>query len=46
MPILPAEQPRSPHEHRQMAESFGTDAQGYDRTRPPYPEALVARIAA
>ena len=27
-----------------MAESFGTDAQRYDRARPGYPEALVARI--
>lgn len=26
-----------------MAESFGVDAQRYDRARPPYPEALVAR---
>jgi len=29
-----------------MAESFGTDAQRYDRARPGYPDALVARIAA
>ncbi|MET8471941.1 class I SAM-dependent methyltransferase [Streptomyces sp. NPDC006422] len=29
-----------------MAESFGTDPERYDRTRPRYPEALVARIAA
>jgi SAM-dependent methyltransferase len=29
-----------------MAESFGTDAQRYDRARPGYPEALVARIVA
>ncbi|GAA2097322.1 class I SAM-dependent methyltransferase [Streptomyces albiaxialis] len=29
-----------------MAESFGIDAARYDRTRPRYPEALVARIAA
>jgi SAM-dependent methyltransferase len=29
-----------------MAESFGTDAAGYDRARPGYPDALVARIAA
>jgi SAM-dependent methyltransferase len=27
-----------------MAESFGTDAQRYDRARPRYPDALVARI--
>ncbi len=29
-----------------MAESFGTDAQGYDGARPSYPDALVARIIA
>jgi SAM-dependent methyltransferase len=29
-----------------MAESFGTDAERYDRTRPPYPAALVDRIVA
>lgn len=33
-----------PHEHRQVAESFGVDAERYDRTRPRYPEAMVARI--
>lgn len=35
-----------PHQHRQMAESFGADAERYDRTRPPYPDALVERIVA
>jgi SAM-dependent methyltransferase len=29
-----------------MAESFGTDARGYDRARPGYPDALVTRIVA
>jgi len=29
-----------------MAESFGGDAERYDRTRPRYPDALVSRIAA
>jgi SAM-dependent methyltransferase len=29
-----------------MAESFGVDAERYDRTRPPYPTALVERIVA
>lgn len=29
-----------------MAESFGTDAERYDRARPRYPEALVDRIVA
>ncbi|MFG2594775.1 class I SAM-dependent methyltransferase [Streptomyces sp. NPDC048462] len=50
MPTLPREQPEpspaKPHEARRMAESFGADAQGYDRARPGYPEALVARIVA
>ena len=27
-----------------MAESFGIDAQRYDRARPRYPDALVERI--
>jgi SAM-dependent methyltransferase len=29
-----------------MAESFGADAERYDRTRPRYPDALVERIVA
>ncbi|MFE2302433.1 class I SAM-dependent methyltransferase [Streptomyces sp. NPDC059445] len=33
-----------PHEYRQAAQSFGSDAERYDRTRPRYPEALVERI--
>jgi SAM-dependent methyltransferase len=33
-----------PHRHRRVAESFGTDAERYDRTRPRYPDALVERI--
>jgi SAM-dependent methyltransferase len=33
-----------PHRARQLAESFGTDAQLYDRARPGYPDELVARI--
>lgn len=35
-----------PHENRQAAESFGADAERYDRTRPRYPDALVQRIIA
>jgi SAM-dependent methyltransferase len=35
-----------PHEARQVAESFGEDAERYDRTRPRYPGALIERIAA
>ncbi|MGW0063775.1 class I SAM-dependent methyltransferase [Streptosporangium sandarakinum] len=50
MPILPREQPEppltEPRTARQMAESFGVDAQRYDQARPGYPDALVARIVA
>src|SRR5215467_9809640 len=35
-----------PHRHRQVAESFGVDAERYDRARPGYPGALVERIVA
>jgi SAM-dependent methyltransferase len=43
VPTLPGEQP---HEARGTAESFGTDAQRYDRARPGYPEGLVQRVVA
>ncbi|MEU6822416.1 class I SAM-dependent methyltransferase [Streptomyces atriruber] len=43
MPTIPENEP---HRHRRMAESFGVDAERYDRARPRYPEALVARVAA
>jgi SAM-dependent methyltransferase len=33
------------HRHRELAESFGADAQNYDRSRPHYPPALVESIA-
>ena len=36
----------TPEELRAVAESFGVDAERYDRNRPPYPEALITRIAA
>ena len=35
-----------PHQHRQVAESFGSDAERYDRVRPSYPGVLVERIVA
>lgn len=35
-----------PHRTRQIAESFGSDPERYDRTRPRYPQALVDRIIA
>jgi SAM-dependent methyltransferase len=36
----------APHENRQIAESFGTDPERYDRTRPQYPTALVDAVMA
>lgn len=38
--------PPEPHQYRHVAESFGADAERYDRTRPHYPAALVDRIVA
>lgn len=35
-----------PHQVRQVAESFGADAQRYDQARPGYPDDLVTRIVA
>ena len=50
MPTLPpgrtARSRPEPHRARDVAESFGTDAERYDRARPRYPDAMVARIAA
>src|SRR3984885_9816519 len=40
MPTIPS------HQHRRIAESFGVDAERYDRARPGYPAALVNRIVA
>ena len=49
MPTVPRKQPEPPpaelHKARLLAESFGTDAAGYDRARPGYPDALVEREA-
>ncbi len=36
--------PREPHQYREVAESFGSDAARYDRARPSYPDALVNKI--
>src|SRR5580700_11000047 len=44
MPTIPPESDLKPHQHRQLAESFGTDAGRYDRARPSYPDALVTKI--
>src|SRR2546430_10607199 len=50
MPTLPpARAPfggRESHQAREIAESFGSDADRYDRARPRYPDALVDRIVA
>src|ERR1700722_6785767 len=50
MPTVPPERADPPerevHRYRGMAESFGVDAERYDRTRPRYPDALVERIIA
>jgi SAM-dependent methyltransferase len=34
------------HRHRDVAESFGSDPERYDRARPSYPDALVERVIA
>lgn len=50
MPTLPPEHPSPPEPHtlraRLVAESFGTDPERYDRTRPRYPDAMVEAIVA
>ncbi|WP_084195443.1 class I SAM-dependent methyltransferase [Streptosporangium amethystogenes] len=46
MPTMSQGQSNEPHKARQMAESFGADAERYDRARPRYPDALVQRIVA
>jgi SAM-dependent methyltransferase len=42
----PEHEPREPHQARQVAESFGSDAERYDRARPRYPDAMVEAIVA
>jgi SAM-dependent methyltransferase len=42
-PVPPPPRPEA-FAHRQVAESFGMDAERYDRARPRYPEALISRI--
>lgn len=36
----------SPHRQRGVAESFGVDTERYDRTRQPYPAALIEQVLA
>jgi SAM-dependent methyltransferase len=45
MPTLPT-RGDAPHRAREAAESFGADAERYDRTRPRYPQALIDAILA
>ncbi|WP_405493830.1 class I SAM-dependent methyltransferase [Nocardia sp. NBC_00511] len=45
-PDPPASTEPAPHLHRQMAESFGVNAERYDRTRQPYPADLITRVLA
>jgi SAM-dependent methyltransferase len=40
------QRPTQIHQARHIAESFGVSAEQYDRTRPRYPDALVAAIVA
>ena len=35
-----------PHQARQVAESFGIDAERYDRARPAYPDVVMRRVIA
>ncbi|WP_163505922.1 class I SAM-dependent methyltransferase [Fodinicola acaciae] len=44
MSTIPPSPQLRPHEQRQVAESFGNDADRYDRARPGYPPALVQQI--
>jgi SAM-dependent methyltransferase len=37
---------QQPHRLREVAESFGVDAERYDRARPRYPGALIERVIA
>lgn len=44
----PGNEPRenAPHLRRDIAESYGADAERYDRARPRYPDALIRRVVA
>lgn len=47
MVTLPSTPPEpAPYRHRDIAESFGSDAGRYDRARPRYPQALAEAILA
>lgn len=44
MPTSTSDPSRRPHQERTVAESFGSDAERYDRARPAYPDDLIGRI--
>jgi SAM-dependent methyltransferase len=51
MPTIPPGRPRADDKHeahraREWAESFGSDPERYDRSRPRYPDAMVQAIVA
>ncbi|MEV5238016.1 class I SAM-dependent methyltransferase [Streptomyces cinnamoneus] len=50
MPTIPPERSgnsgHQAHQHHAAAQSFGSDAERYDRARPRYPDALIDRIVA
>lgn len=46
MVTIPPSSGPEPHLHRRMAQSFGIDPGRYDRSRPPYPPAMIERIVA
>jgi SAM-dependent methyltransferase len=46
MPTSAAGSARESHQARELAESFGTDAERYDRTRPSYPAAMISHVIA
>jgi SAM-dependent methyltransferase len=43
---VPEPEPREAHQARRIAESFGAEAERYDRARPRYPTELIDRIVA
>src|ERR1700741_2469012 len=46
MSTEPSSFSHEPHRLRQVAESFGVNAERYDRARPRYPDSLIQRVIA
>ena len=46
MSTSPSERVARLHDERELAEGFGENAAGYDRSRPSYPSALIERVVA